>query len=157
MNRSQISGKRIPNTDHRPRILCFIIKNFPSFLSDSVQICETPSSGVNRVHLHSQKACCFNQSLRPLYRNFQLPCCVCSVIESLSTRVFETRTATGRGHLVCQDSGVSQIFIPIISNRENTLSNGNVVAGTRVKRENNSLPVAVRVSKTCVLKVANRS
>ena len=35
---------------------------------------------------------------------------------SLSLRVFETRTATGREHFVFQDSGVSHIFILIISN-----------------------------------------
>ena len=47
---------------------------------------------------------------------------------SLSTRVvFETRTATGREHFTCQDSGVSQIFVLIISNGEKILSNVNVV------------------------------
>ena len=49
-------------------------------------------------------------------------------IGSLSTRVFETRTATGRENFVCQDSGVSQIFVLIISNGEKILSNVNVVA-----------------------------
>ena len=39
------------------------------------------------------------------------------LLGSLSTRVFESRTATGREHLPCQDSGVSQIFTLIISNR----------------------------------------
>ena len=46
---------------------------------------------------------------------------------SLSTHVFETRTATGRERFACQDSGVSQIFILIFSNRETILSNVNVV------------------------------
>ena len=46
---------------------------------------------------------------------------------SLSTRVFETRTATGREHFTCQDSGVSQIFALIISDGEKILSNINVV------------------------------
>ena len=46
---------------------------------------------------------------------------------SLSTRVFETRTATGREHFTCQDSGVSQIFVLIISNGEKILSNVNLV------------------------------
>ena len=32
-------------------------------------------------------------------------------LRSLSTRVFETRTATGREHFAYQDSGVFQIFI----------------------------------------------
>ena len=47
------------------------------------------------------------------------------VIGSLSRRVFETRTATGREHFTC--SGVSQIFVLIISNGEKILSNVNVV------------------------------
>ena len=49
------------------------------------------------------------------------------ILENLSTRVFETRTATGREHFACQDSGVSQIFVLIISNGEKVLSNVNVV------------------------------
>ena len=47
---------------------------------------------------------------------------------SLSMRVFETRTATAKEHFVSQDSGVSQIFILIISSGEKILSNVNVVA-----------------------------
>ena len=41
--------------------------------------------------------------------------------------VFETRTATGKEHFMCQDSGVSQIYILIISDGEKILSNVNVV------------------------------
>ena len=48
-------------------------------------------------------------------------------VGSLSTHVFETRTTTGRGHFACQDSGVSQIFIPSISNGEKILGNANAV------------------------------
>ena len=43
------------------------------------------------------------------------------------TRVFETRTATGREHFAFQDSGVSKIFTPVLSNKETILSNVNVV------------------------------
>ena len=75
------------------------------------------------------------------------------VLGRLSTRVFETRTATGREYFTCQYSGVSQIFVLIISNGEKILSNVNVVVWKDVKRENSWLPVAVRVSKTCVLKL----
>ena len=39
----------------------------------------------------------------------------------LSRHVFETRTATGREIFACQDSGVSQTFILIISNGEKNL------------------------------------
>ena len=49
-----------------------------------------------------------------------------------------------------------QIFILIISNGEKILSNGNVFVGRQVKRENSSLPLAVRVSKTRVLKLPPR-
>ena len=70
-------------------------------------------------------------------------------------RVFEMRTAIRRENFACQDSAVSQIFILIISNGEKILSNGNVFVGRQVKRENSSLPLAVRVSKTRVLKLPN--
>ena len=49
------------------------------------------------------------------------------ILGSLSLRVFDTRTATGREHFVFQDSGVSHIFILIISNGEKILCNVNVV------------------------------
>ena len=48
-------------------------------------------------------------------------------IGSLSTPVFEMRTATGSEHFKCQDSSLSQIFILTISNGEKILSNVNVV------------------------------
>ena len=47
---------------------------------------------------------------------------------------------------------VSQIFILLISNGEKILNNVNVVVRGQVKSENSLLPVAVRVSKTRVLK-----
>ena len=49
------------------------------------------------------------------------------ILRSLSTRAFETRTATGRERSVFQDSGVSLIFILIIPNRENVLSVVNLI------------------------------
>ena len=63
-------------------------------------------------------------------------------IGSLSTHVFETRTATGREHFACQESIVSRIFVLLISNGEKLLSNVNVVVCGQVKNENSSLPVA---------------
>ena len=74
---------------------------------------------------------------------------------SLSTSVFETRKTTGREHFTLKASGVPQIFILIISNGEKILRNVNVVVSRQVKRENSSLPVAVRISKTRVLKLPN--
>ena len=47
-------------------------------------------------------------------------------IESLSTRVFETRTITGREYFACQGSGVSQIFLFVISNGEKILTGSDV-------------------------------
>ena len=73
--------------------------------------------------------------------------------ESVSTRVFERRTTTGREHFACQDSGVSQTFILIISNGEKILGNVNVVVRRQGKRENSSLPVAVGVPKPRVPKL----
>ena len=73
---------------------------------------------------------------------------------SLSTRVFETRTATGREHFACKESIVCQMLMLLISNGEKILSNVNVVVRGQVKSENGSLPVTVRVSKTRVLKIA---
>ena len=49
------------------------------------------------------------------------------IIGSLSTRVFETRTATGREQFAFLDRIVSQMFILFISNEEKILSNVNVV------------------------------
>ena len=75
---------------------------------------------------------------------------------SLSTRVFETRTAIGREQFAFLDRIVSQIFMLFISNGEKILSNVNVVVWGQVKSENSSLPVAVRVSKTRVLKLPTK-
>ena len=68
------------------------------------------------------------------------------------------QTATGREHVACWDSIVTQIVtlvtqivILFISNGEKIRSNVNVVVRGQVKSETSSLPVAVRVSKTRVL------
>ena len=47
--------------------------------------------------------------------------------ELISKRIFETRTAIGREDFTCENSGVSQIFVLIISNGEKIHSNVNVV------------------------------
>ena len=66
------------------------------------------------------------------------------LLGSLSTPVFERRTATGSEYFARQDSGLSQLFKLRVSNSEKILSD---------TRENSSLPVAVRVSKTRLLKL----
>ena len=78
------------------------------------------------------------------------------ILGSLSTRVFETRTATGREHFMWQDSGVFKIFILILSNGEKILIKVNVVVWRQVKRENNPLPATIHVSKRRVLKLPNK-
>lgn len=69
----------------------------------------------------------FPQPRKDLWQNTK-------TLGSLSTHVFEMRTAAGREHFVYQDSGVSQIFILIIANGEKILSNVNVVVRKQVKR-----------------------
>ena len=64
-----------------------------------------------------------NEFELPLQRNFRFT----QQKGSLSTRVFETRTATGREQFAFLDRIVSQIFILFISNGEQILNNVNVV------------------------------
>ena len=61
---------------------------------------------------------------------------------------FSQGTVTGIEHFACKDSSVSQIFNLMISNGGTILSNVKVVVTRQVKRENSSLPVAVRGSKS---------
>ena len=72
---------------------------------------------------------------------------------SLSTRVFETRTATGREQFACQGSGVSQIFIIMISNGEKILSNVNVVVLRQGKTAHLRLPSASQ-KRACLSSLA---
>ena len=53
------------------------------------------------------------------------------------------------------DRNVSQIFLLLIFNGEKILSNVNVIVRGQVKSEISSLPVAVRVSKTRLLKISS--
>ena len=46
---------------------------------------------------------------------------------SLSSRLFKTRTATGREHFASQDRGVPKRFVLILSNGEKILGDVNVV------------------------------
>ena len=101
-----------------------------------------------RLPSASQKSGCLSSLLSPVQ--------TIATLGSLNTRVFETRTATGREHFARQNNGVPQIFILIISNGEKILSNVNVVVSRQVKSKNSSLPVAARVSKTGALKLPIR-
>ena len=76
---------------------------------------------------------------------------LCERLGSLSTCVFETRTATGREHFECWT--VLSPRILYYSNGEKILSNVNVIVRRQVKSKNRSLPVPV--SKTRVLKLPN--
>ena len=95
--------------------------------------CCTCSTNVFRFLTNSILALwrCLSRSRR-LCLNSLLSCSLLvmgswQLIGSLSMRVFETRTANGREPFAWQDSDVSQIFIPIISNGEKIISNVNVV------------------------------
>ena len=78
---------------------------------------------------------------------------VCLVLGSLSSDVFERRTSTGNGLFAHLSRDFEQIFGQIVSLRIKTLGNINTVASRLTRRENGSLPVDVRRSKTSLLKL----
>ena len=78
-------------------------------------------------------------------------------IGSLSSNVFERRTSTGSGLFSNFDGGFAQIFSQIASITVKKLRNTNFISSRHVKRENTSLPVDVRRSKTSLLKLPNIS
>ena len=80
---------------------------------------------------------------------------VSSRIGSLSNNVFERRTSTGSGLFWFFDGGFAQIFSQIASITVKKLRNTNFISSRHVKRENTSLPVDVRRSKTPLLKLPN--
>ena len=75
------------------------------------------------------------------------------LIGSLSNDVFERRTSTGSGLFSFFDGGFAQIFSQIASITVKKLRNTNFISSRHVKRENTSLPVDVRRSKTSLLKL----
>ena len=77
------------------------------------------------------------------------------LIGSLSNNVFERRTSTGSGLFSFFDGGFAQIFSQIASITVKKLRNTNFISSRHVKRENTSLPVDVRRSKTSLLKLPN--
>ena len=72
---------------------------------------------------------------------------------SLSSNVFERRTSTGSGLFSFFDGGFAQIFSQIASITVKKLRNTNFMSSRHVKRENTSLPVDVRRSKSLLLKL----
>ena len=75
------------------------------------------------------------------------------LLGSLSNNVLERRTSTGSGLFSFFDSGFAQIFSQIASITVKKLRNTNFISSRHVKRENTSLPVDVRRSKTSLLKL----
>ena len=75
------------------------------------------------------------------------------ILGSLSSNVFERRTSTGSGLFSFFDGGFAQIFSQIASITVKKLRNTNFISSRHVKRENTSLPVDVRRSKTSLLKL----
>ena len=78
-------------------------------------------------------------------------------IGSLSNNVFERRTSTGSGLFSFFDGGFAQSFSQIASITVKKLRNTNFISSRHVERENTSLPVDVRRSKTLLLKLPNVS
>ena len=78
-----------------------------------------------------------------------------NTLGSLSNNVFERRTSTGSGLFSFFDGGFAQIFSQIASITVKKLRNTNFISSRHVKRENTSLPVDVRRSKTSLLKLPN--
>ena len=76
-----------------------------------------------------------------------------AIIGSLSNNVFERCTSTGSGLFSFFDGGFAQIFSQIASITVKKLRNTNFISSRHVKRENTSLPVDVRRSKTLLLKL----
>ena len=72
---------------------------------------------------------------------------------SLSNNVFERRTSTGSGLFSFFDGGFAQIFSQIASITVKKLRNTMFISSRHVNRENTSLPVDVRRSKTSLLKL----
>ena len=77
----------------------------------------------------------------------------CNLLGSLSNNVFERRTSTGSDLFSFFDGGFAQIFSQIASIIVKKLRNTNFISSRHVKRENTSLPVDVRRSKTSLLKL----
>ena len=75
------------------------------------------------------------------------------ILGSLSGNVFERRTSTGSGLFSFFEGGLAQIFSQIASITVKKLRNTNFISSRHVKRENTSLPVDVRRSKTSLLKL----
>ena len=67
--------------------------------------------------------------------------------------MFEQRTSIGSGLFPFLDDGIAQIFSQIVSIRVKKLCNTNFISSRHIKRENASLPVDVRRSKTPLLKL----
>ena len=77
-------------------------------------------------------------------------------VGSLSSNLSERRTSTGSGLFSFFDGGFAQIFSQIASITVKKLRNTNFISSRHVKRENTSLPVDVRRSKTSLLKLPHR-
>ena len=77
------------------------------------------------------------------------------ILGSLSSNVFERRTSTGSGLFSFFDGGFAQIFSQIASITVKKLKNTIFLSSRHVKRENTSLPVDVRHSKTSLPKLSN--
>ena len=74
------------------------------------------------------------------------------MLRSLSNDVFERQTSTGSGLFVLFSRDFEQILGQNVCLRVKTLSNANMVASRRIKKEKGLLPVNVLRLKRCCLK-----
>ena len=64
---------------------------------------------------------------------------------------FSVKSSTGSDPFSFLDDGFDQIFSQIVTIRVKKLSNTNFISSRHIERENSSLPVDVRPSKTLCL------
>ena len=76
-----------------------------------------------------------------------------NILQSLSNNVSWPRMSTGSGLFAILGCDFDHIFRQIVSMREKAPKNTNLVASRHIRRENASLPVDVRHSKTSLLKL----
>ena len=118
-------------------------------------IWEFPSQNKNTCRA-AQKEFVILETIRGLVPKCVPQLSLGSLPETLSKDVFERRKSTGSGSFSFMGSGLAQIFGQIVSMRVKTLSNTNLVASSHMIKEEASLPVDVRRSKTPFLLTNNR-
>ena len=116
---------------------------------------EFPSQNKNTCRA-AQKEFVILETIRGLVPKCVPQLSVGSLTETLIKDVFERRKSTGSGSFSFMGSGLAQIFGQTISMRVKTLCQTNLLASSHIIKEDASLPVDVRRSKTPSLLTNNR-